>query len=207
MMPRTVHNEMPRTIDVSTLPTFAYGHRNIVWWGTGAMMIIEGSMFALLIVSYIYLKGRNQHWPPGFFAPVLFWGTLNTAVMLLSVVPNYIYKRAAEALDLYRMRRWMLVALVFGVAFNIIRIFEYRALNVWWDSNAYGSIVWALLTFHTVHTLTDLGDSIVLTVMMFTGPVQESHFVDVSENAYYWYFVVIAWIPLYVCIYLAPRFA
>lgn len=196
-----------RTIDVSGLPTFAFGHRNLVWWGTGAMMLIEGTMFAMLIVSYIYLKGRNQHWPPGVFAPVLFWGTLNTAIMLASVVPNIIYKRAAEQLELRKMRLWLLIAIGFAVAFNIVRIFEFTALNVWWDTNAYGSAIWALLSFHTVHTLTDLGDSLVLALLMFRGPVKESHFVDVSENAYYWYFVVIAWLPIYVCIYLAPRFA
>jgi heme/copper-type cytochrome/quinol oxidase subunit 3 len=196
-----------RPLDVSPLPTFAFGHRNLVWWGTGAMMLIEGTMFLMLMVSYVYLKGRNPQWPPGFFAPVLFWGTLNTAIMLVSVVPNYIYKQAAEKLELRKMRVWMLIALAFGVAFNVVRIFEYGALNVWWDSNAYGSVVWALLTFHTVHTLTDLVDSAALTVLMFTGPVSESHFVDVSENAYYWYFVVLFWLPIYAFIYLAPRFA
>jgi cytochrome c oxidase subunit 3 len=196
-----------RAIDVSRLPTFAFGHRNVVWWGTGAMMLIEGTMFAMLIMAYIYLKGRNSHWPPGAFAPIMFWGTLNTGIMLASIVPNIIYKGAAEKLELVKMRRWLLVAIGFAVAFNIVRAFEYGALNVWWDTNAYGSLVWALLTFHTVHTLTDLFDSIILAILMFTGPVQESHFADVSENAYYWYFVVIAWLPLYACIYLAPRFA
>lgn len=196
-----------RAIDVSQLPGFAFGHRNVIWWGGAAMMLIEGTMFIMMMVTYAYLKGRNQHWPPGFFAPVLFWGTLNTVVMLASIVPNIIYKKAAEEFDLRRVRIWMSVALVFAVAFNIIRIFEFRALNVWWDSNAYGSVVWALLGFHTLHTLTDLIDSVVLAWWMFRGPANESHFVDVSENAFYWYFVVGFWIPIYVCIYLAPRFA
>jgi cytochrome c oxidase subunit I+III len=31
--------------------------------------------------------------------------------------------------------------------------------------------------------------------------------VDASENAMYWYFVVIAWLPIYAVIYLAPRIA
>lgn len=196
-----------RVIDVSALPGFAFGHRNIVWWGGFATMAIEGTMFIMLITSYLYLKGRSPDWPPGFFAPPLFWGTANLMVMLLSVVPNILYKKAAEELDLKRIRIWLAVALFFALAFNVIRIFEFRALNVWWDSNAYGSIVWALLGFHTVHTITDLLESAVLAWWMFFGPLNESHFVDLSENAFYWYFVVGAWIPIYVCIYLAPRFA
>jgi cytochrome c oxidase subunit I+III len=27
----------------------------------------------------------------------------------------------------------------------------------------------------------------------------------VSENALYWYFVVLSWLPIYAVIYLAPR--
>ena len=196
-----------RAIDVSTLPSYAFGHRSLMWWGGAALMLMEGAMFAMLIVSYLYLKGRAPEWPPGYFAPVLFWGTLNTALLLVSTIPNQKAKQAAERLDLRGLRIWLCVALVFGLAFLTVRVFEFGALNVWWDSNAYGSVVWTLLGFHTVHLLTDVMDSIVLTVLLFTGPLKESHFTDAAENALYWYFVVISWLPVYACIYLAPRLA
>ena len=69
------------------------------------------------------------------------------------------------------------------------------------------SIVWVLLGLHTTHILTDFLDSAVLTVLMFTGPLEERRFVDVSENAMYWYFVVLSWLPIYALIYFAPRLA
>jgi cytochrome c oxidase subunit III len=31
-------------------------------------------------------------------------------------------------------------------------------------------------------------------------------FVDISENAEYWDFVVLTWLPLYAVLYWAPRF-
>ena len=197
----------PRAIDVSHLPEYAFGHRSIMWWGGAALMAIEGTMFVLLIVTYLYLKGRSPEWPPGYFAPVLFWGTLNTAVLLASTVPNHFTKAAAERLDLRSTRFWLCVSIAFALVFNVIRIFEFGSLNVWWDSNAYGSIVWTLLGFHTAHILTDLADSMAMAVLLFTGPLKESHFVDVSENSLYWYFVVLSWLPVYGFIYLAPRFA
>ena len=40
---------------------------------------------------------------------------------------------------------------------------------------------------------------------MFVGPIEEKRFVDVEENAVYWYFVVLAWLPIYGVIYWAPR--
>jgi heme/copper-type cytochrome/quinol oxidase subunit 3 len=41
---------------------------------------------------------------------------------------------------------------------------------------------------------------------MFCGAVDANRFVDVSENAVYWNFVVLSWLPIYAVIYLAPRF-
>jgi heme/copper-type cytochrome/quinol oxidase subunit 3 len=115
-------------------------------------------------------------------------------------------KRAAERFDLKGVRLWMAVCLAFAVGFCVLRYLEFRALNVWWDSNAYGSIVWLLLGFHTTHILTDMADSSVLLALLCIGPIKESRFVDVSENAIYWDFVVLAWIPVYAVIYLAPRY-
>jgi cytochrome c oxidase subunit III len=197
----------PRAIDVSHLPEYAFGHRNLMWWGGASLMVIEGMMFALLFVSYMYLKGRSPQWPPGYFAPILFWGTLNTAVLLASSVPNHLAKKAAEKMDLRKLRLWLAVAIGFAIAFSVIRIFEFAALNVWWDSNAYGSIVWLLLGFHTTHVITDVIDSVALEVLLFTGPLEESHFVDAAENSLYWHYVVITWLPVYAFIYLAPRLA
>jgi cytochrome c oxidase subunit I+III len=197
----------PRAIDVAHLPHYAFNHRSLMWWGGAAFMLIESTMFALLFTSYLYLKGRSPEWPPGYFAPILFWGTLNTAIVLASAIPNQLAKKAAERMDLRALRLWLGVTIGFAVAFTVIRVFEFRALNVWWDSNAYGSVVWVLLGFHTTQVLTDLMDSIALHVLLFTGPLKHSHFVDAAENSLYWHYVVITWIPVYAFLYLAPRFA
>ena len=45
----------------------------------------------------------------------------------------------------------------------------------------------------------------VLTALMFTRHARGRRFVDVAENAIYWNFVVIAWIPIYALLYFAPR--
>jgi heme/copper-type cytochrome/quinol oxidase subunit 3 len=83
---------------------------------------------------------------------------------------------------------------------------EFTSLNTRWDSQAYGSVVWMLMALHTIHLVTDAYDSTVLTVLMFTGPLEGKRFVDVSENAMYWYFVVLSWLPIYAVIYWAPRY-
>jgi cytochrome c oxidase subunit I+III len=193
-------------LDVSELPQVGFGHRSLLWWGTLCLIAIEGTMFALVIMTYLYLKGRVPHWPPGVAAPAMTWGSVNLLILLASMVPNELTKKAAENFSVRGVQIWMTVCLLFALAFNIVRIFEFRSLNVRWDTNAYGSVVWTLLGLHTVHIVTDFLDSLVLGVLFFTGPIDEHRFVDVSENAMYWYFVVLAWIPIYAVIYLAPRF-
>ncbi|TPN70635.1 cytochrome C oxidase subunit III, partial [Mesorhizobium sp. B1-1-5] len=66
--------------------------------------------------------------------------------------------------------------------------------------------VWLLLGLHTTHLLTDVGDTIVLAVLMFTKKGNTGrHFSDVSDNAFYWDFVVVSWVVLYLVIYWVPR--
>jgi cytochrome c oxidase subunit 3 len=195
-----------RTLDVSMLPPGAFGHRSVTFWGVAGIMLIEGTAFALAIGTYFYLQTRTSDWPPdGVAPPGLLWGTVNTAVLLVSAVPNQWVRSAAERVDLSRVRLWMVVCLIFGIVFNWIRVYEFMSLNVSWSRDAYGSVVWLLLGLHTTHIVTDFLDSAVLTALMFTGPVEEKRYVDVSENALYWYFVVLSWLPIYGVIYWAPR--
>jgi heme/copper-type cytochrome/quinol oxidase subunit 3 len=195
-----------RALDVSGLPPGAFGSRALTFWGTLGIVFIEGTAFALAIGMYFFLVSRSPAWPPGGVAPPdLTWGTLNTLILLASALPNELARRAAEHVDLRRVQIWLVVCLAFAVAFNVVRFFEFAHLNVSWDRNAYGSIVWLLMGLHTTHIITDFLDSTVLTTLMFTGPVEEHRFVDVEENAVYWYFVVLAWLPIYGVIYWAPR--
>jgi cytochrome c oxidase subunit 3 len=195
-----------RTLDVGALAPGAFGSRSVMWWGTMGIVLIESTVFALAIGSYFFLQSRLPSWPPdGVAAPDLFWGTVNTFVLLASGIPNQLAKLAGERVDLRRVRVWMVVCLLFGVGFNAIRAVEFMHLNVRWDRDAYGSIVWLLLGLHTTHIVTDFLDTLVLAVLMFVGPIEEKRFVDVQENSVYWYFVVLAWLPIYGVIYWAPR--
>jgi heme/copper-type cytochrome/quinol oxidase subunit 3 len=198
--------EEGRLLDVSTLPTFAFGHRSPMWWGTLGLMLIEGTVFALAIMAYFYLRSHATAWPMSRFPPELIWGNVNTAIMLISMVPNHFAKRAAERLDLAGVRLWMTVCLLISFLFLGVRVLEFGVLNTRWDSDAYGSAVWMLMGLHTTHLVTDAYDSAVLTVLTFTGPMEGKRYVDISENAAYWYFVVLSWIPIYLVVYWGARF-
>jgi len=203
--PVTPFADRPAVIDAAPLPSFAFGHKSLMWWGTLGMMAIEGMAFALAAVMYFYIWSRARAWPPDVLPPELRWGSLNLLILLVSTIPNEYTKRAAERFDLRGVRIGLVACILFGIAFIGVRALEFTTLNVYWDTNAYGSAVYLLLGLHTVHLVTDVADSVVLAVLMFTDRIEGSRFADASENAMYWYFVVAAWLPIYAILYLAPR--
>jgi cytochrome c oxidase subunit I+III len=193
------------TLDVSRLPSYAFGHRSVMWWGTMGVVVIEGTVFALALATYYYLRVNGDSWPMGVPPPELQWAILNTVILFASLIPNRWTQKQAERHDLGRVQVGMFACICFAVAFLGVRILEFTTLNVAWDSNAYGSIVWLLLGLHTVHLVTDFFDTAVLYVLMLTGPIEGKRYVDVAENAAYWDFVVLAWIPIFATLYIAPR--
>jgi len=194
-----------RTLDVAHLPDIGFGDRSPLRWGMLAMIAIEGAGFALLAATYLYLRSRVPHWPPGVPPPSLLYGTLNLGMILLSAVPNEITKRASRRMDSAIAVSGLAICIVWALVLCAIRFLEFGALNVNYDTNAYGSIVWFLLGYHTTHLITDVADSMVLLWFALRGPLYGHRMVDITENAVYWYFVIVAWIPVYLLIYVAPR--
>lgn len=194
---------MNRFLDVSGLPSYKFSHHSLMWWGVMGMIAIEGTVFALAVMAYFYLWSQANAWPMSP-PPDLLWGTLNVAILLLSGWPNHWTKRAGEDGDERKMKLGLTICLAFGVALLVVRGFEFAALNTWWDSNAYGSIVWLVMGFHTLHLLTDAIETFVLTVFVRIDPGPQ-RLVEVSEDCMYWNFVVLAWLPLYAVVYWLPR--
>ena len=191
--------------DLSGLEHEGFDHRVVTWWGTVAFMTLEGMGFVLSYGVFLYIAWLNPQWPTGYPAQPLFWSTLFTAVLVLSLIPNWMVMRRTKHKDNGALR-WLLVVMsLIGLVLLGIRWFEFSALTLRWDANAYGSVLWALLGLHTLHLATEATDNIVMTAMYFTGHVPEKRFTDADENAMYWVFVVVGWLPLYGLLYWAPR--
>jgi cytochrome c oxidase subunit 3 len=192
-------------VDVSGLPHYGFGSRMTTWWGTLGFCALEGTGFALAVGAYLYLAFVNPEWPLSAPPPGLLWSSVLTLLLVASVYPNYRAKQNAKREDLGRVRRELVIMSVVGLALLAMRLLEFRGLHVRWDQNAYGSLVWFLLGLHTAHILTDVGDTLVLTALMFTRHAHGRRFSDVEDNAFYWNFVVLAWVFLYALLYWVPR--
>ena len=88
----------------------------------------------------------------------------------------------------------------------MLRVFEFGALKVRWDTSAYGSAAWATLVTHSTLLLLEAAETLAITALMFSPSVEERDLSGVSDNALYWYFLILAWLPLYVAVFLSPYF-
>ncbi|WP_124076864.1 cytochrome c oxidase subunit 3 [Burkholderia gladioli] len=203
--PASLPADAPGNLEVEGLPSYGYGARSPTWWGLLCLMMIEGTVFALALMTYFYLKSLSPVWPPGGEAPALAPGLANLALMLASLAPNALAARAARRADPRATRGWLLASTVFALAALVLRGFEFGALRVDWNTNAYGSVIWLLMALHTTHLITDAVSTGVLAALFHIGPLEGRRFPNASENALYWYFVVGSWIPIFATVYGAAR--
>jgi cytochrome c oxidase subunit 3 len=191
--------------DVSGLPRTVFGHRSLMWWGTLGFIAIEGTTLFICVVSYFYLRRDVATWPPEHtFRPALLIPTIQVVLMTLSNIPMRAADKASKRMDLPGVRRNFVICSVLAVGMTVLRWFEFQALNVRWDTNAYGSVAWATVTSHGTLLLLELAETAAFTLLLFGNEVEERDLSGASDNAFYWYFMTGVWIPLYVIVYLSP---
>ena len=193
--------------NVAALPTVTFGPRSLMWWGTLGFMVIEGWTLALLVVSYLYLRQNYEAWPPLRTPhPSLLIPTINLVLMFVSVVPMYLAAVAAKKLDEPGVKRWLVISSIIATPIAVLRWWELWAINVRWDTNAYGSAAWVIVGFHTSLLLLDVIDTWGLTLFYFLKQLPLKAFSDTTDNTFYWYFTIGIWIPIYLIVYVGPRF-
>ena len=194
------------TADVSALPSEVYGPANLTWWASLGGEVIEGFVLVLAVFAYLYLRHDSPDWPP-LHTPLPSLGipTLNLALMALSLAPAWWASRSARRQERLSTAVGLLLHALLGVTILVVRYYEMRALNVRWDTNAYGSICWAILFSHGYMALFDVFDTIGLSLLFLRLQPEERHYVDVTENSFFWYFVLATWLPLYFLVFFGPR--
>lgn len=192
-------------LDLSALPSVTFDSHNLTWWGTIAFMVIEGTTLALATAAYFYLRQNFVEWPPLRTPdPSLLIPTIEVIVMVASCALAFLADRAAKRLDKAAARMWLLAMSVVMVAILVLRWFSLWSLNVRWDTNAYGSVAWTVVGFHATLLIVEAGEVIGTAAALFKDRVPAHYMSDVSDGAFYWYFIMAIWVPLYAIVYLLP---
>lgn len=196
----------PLTLDVSNLPSVAFGPQYTSWLANLFYMLIEGMMFALMFATYFYLRTRSSEWPPGHLPPVLGYGIASAILLIVSAIPARWLQNSAPKGNLAAVRIGLGVLLLFALALTVLRIFEFTILNCRWSDDAYSSTIWVLIGLHSGHLATELIETLALFIMSFTPKMEGMRLADVAINSDYWYFVVITGLIVDFLIYGTTRF-
>ena len=192
-------------LDVADLPDLAFGSRDLMWWGTLGFVVIEGFTLALCLMVYLYLWKNYSEWPPaGTERPTLLWPTVQVAAMLVSLPIIRRAQRVAKEFDLDATRNYLVVASLFMVAFAVLRGLELVSLHAKWSMNAYASAQWLVVGSHATLIAVEMVEILGMALLFWFGTVEKKHFSDVADMGFYWFFLVLAWIPCYVLNYLGP---
>ena len=195
-----------RSVDVSSVPTSGFGVKSPPWWGTTGFMIVEGTSLALCAASYVYLSRNFETWPPPSIPdPDTIVPTISLAVLVLVGVLGIPIDRFAKEKD----RRGLTLVLLSAAALQLVllglRIWEFDSLNVHWSDTAYGSAAWFVMGFHTTLLVADFFETLAFGLILLLGPVHDDHYEDADEVAFYSWFLVGSWIPLYLLLFFSPR--
>jgi len=194
-------------VDVSHLPPSAVSTQGLLWWGNALMLVIEGTVLALLVATYFYLRFWLPVWPPaGAEMPSLLWPALNLIPLGAASVPFRRADKAAERGDRRGVQRGLLAGIAFGLVFLAGRIVIWRALPFNYASHAYGSIVYTILGAHTLHVGACLGEAaILLGFASWPEKFHDEQRLGVVTSGLYWNFVAGSWLVLFLVLHVGPR--
>jgi cytochrome c oxidase subunit 3 len=204
-----------RPLDVSRLPDAAMDHRSPIWWGNALLLVIETTMFGILIASYFYLRQNFEHWPPPLVtsSPPLMRPVPDLGVALWVCAASLGGLGAMVYVDIMclRMRErpvkiGLLVMIVFGVATIALQACTFRSLHFRWDANAYASTAWTIVFFQILHELVATVESVLMAAWIFTHKMDAKHARDIRTTAIYWYWITAMWFVNFSVVFLSPRF-
>lgn len=201
-------------LDVSALPAHGFDTRAPLWWGNLLLIAIETTTLVIAAAVYFYLSQNFNVWPPprtetySIMNPLPSLGipTINLVLIILGCAPMIWVDRAARLANKRGVQIGLLICLLVGLATTVLRFYELPAVKIRWNSNAYGSAVWAVLLSHLIHLIVETLEVFILSVYIFNRRLDAKHRLDLTVLAVYWYWVAAVWIPLYLIVYIGPRF-
>lgn len=195
-----------RRIRREEMPVILSGSRSPIWWGMVILVIIESTVFATLISSYFYIRVNSPAWPPGGLPnPDLLLPIINTIVLFCSSMAVLWGMAGLKKNDLRRLKIGIGAGIALEIIFFIIKIMMGTGGPFDWSTNAYGSIFFTINWLHTGHVLVAILMASVAEMLAFRGYFDRERKLGVQVVNIYWQFVAVVWIPVFIVLFLTPR--
>jgi cytochrome c oxidase subunit 3 len=187
-------------------------------FGIWVFLASELLFFGALLLTYtVYRIGNPQAFAAAARETDIFYGTVNTAVLLTSSLTMAVAAQAAET-DMKRLVVGCLAATAaFGLTFLVLKGFEYAediekhlvpgpgfALKQP-AAQIFFALYWVLTGIHAIHLTIGIGLVSRLALLGRRGTMVLRDNPQVEVTALYWHLVDVIWIVLYPLIYLPGR--
>ncbi|MEE9321579.1 MAG: cytochrome c oxidase subunit 3 family protein [Granulosicoccus sp.] len=194
------------------------GSRNTEFSFTGSTARIPGSLaiwfailaemseFAIMFIVYFLAKVHNPElFSEGPTKLNTLAGTINTLVMLTS---SYFVIRAVIAIRSNRQgasTRWLWAAVVCGVIYLAIKVFEYQwnsAQGLDTETNIFYGVYYYVTFNHFLHV--GWGSAAIVWVIfrINTGVYTQNQHEGLINIAVYWHMIDLAWITIFPLVYV-----
>jgi cytochrome c oxidase subunit 3 len=189
--------------------------------GMWIFIIQEVMFFGGLFAAYmIYRVWYPAAWSEGSAELDIVLGGINTVVLIGSSLTMAFAVRAAQTGEQKNTVRWLIVTMLLGLVFLVIKFFEYKHK---WDLNhipganfqfegahapqveIFLSLYFALTGLHALHMVIGFGILSVIAWMAHKKRFSPEWYTPVEMSGLYWHFVDIVWIFLFPLLYLVDR--
>ncbi|SFE83187.1 cytochrome c oxidase subunit 3 [Blastococcus tunisiensis] len=181
------------------------------WWGMVLTLATDVAAFAALLAAYFYIRfvTAGDNWPPGEIPePKLLKAWIMTGLLLTSSLPLVV-----ADLGIKKGRRGRLLAgvgltFLLGAAFLAVQGLEYHeklTKEFTPQTNAYGSLFFAITGFHGLHVILGLLALLLILVAGLSGRITRHHHAVVRITGLYWHTVGAVWIVIFASLYLAAQ--
>jgi heme/copper-type cytochrome/quinol oxidase subunit 3 len=175
--------------------------------GIWCFLASEVMLFGALFSTYVLLRTGAPSWPEGSKILNVPLATLNTLVLITSSVTMVLSWYALATHSLAKFKKYMGITVLLGVAFLVIKSFEYGAKfshHHFPSSDTFYAIYFTLTGLHGLHVI---GGILVNLYFLFPGSkmwetAPEQFTGRVECAGLYWHFVDLVWIFLFPVLYL-----
>jgi cytochrome c oxidase subunit 3 len=173
----------------------------------------------LFLVYTIYRNQDESAFAAASHKLDLFWGTVNTAVLLTSSLTIALAVHAAELRQKQKLVGYLIATMTLGTGFVCIKSMEYfhkythglmplLGLPFKWDGASPGhaelffDLYYLMTGVHALHMIIGLGIMLVMLVKAARGRLLGEFSIPIRITGLYWHFVDLIWVFLFPLLYL-----
>ena len=194
--------QIPYTTEIRP-DTGLYNGKLGIWLFLASEVMLFGGLFS----AFVFLRTGSPSWPHGADMLNVLPATVNTVILIVSSITMVMSWASLAMKDLSKYKRYMSATILLGLAFLVIKGFEYGAKfehHHYPSTSVFYAIYFTLTGLHGLHII---GGLIINTYFLFPGSkmweTNPEQFTGRIEAAgLYWHFVDLVWIFLFPVLYL-----